>query len=376
MSVLLEDGPVHEHDHVVGFYDGDDDLVGAVAAFLAEGLHHDGASIVVATADHRVALERALTDMGFATDKLVSDGRYRSFDAGETLALFMRDDGPDPQAFGAAIGPLIVDAARDGVPVRIFGEMVALLWEEGNVAAAIDLESIWNDLAQEHPFTLYCAYPTAVLDTDGDLAAAKQVCDRHSSVVSLSGDLDTRVPFAVSDEKDVFARGFVPTPTVLHSVRTFVADVLRAWGAHELIDDALVVANELATNAWLHARSPFRLSMTRTGAVVEIAVRDASAAWPEQRPADPNRVGGRGIALIDRLARRWGTRDETGDRMGRTRRVLTPRSTCGPMGRSTRRVPVALAGRTGSSTPMATRGPTGGSRASGPRWLGTCVTNG
>ncbi|MDQ1454912.1 MAG: hypothetical protein QOH28_532 [Actinomycetota bacterium] len=309
MSVLLEDGPVHEPEHVVGFYDGDDDLVGAVAAFLAEGLHRDGASIVVATADHRVALERALTGMGFATDSLVSDGRYRSFDAGETLAVFMRDDRPDPQAFGAALGPLIVDAARGGGPVRIFGEMVALLWEEGNVAAAIDLESLWNGLADEHPFTLYCAYPTAILQ-DGDLAAAKQVCDRHSGVVSLSGDLGTRTTFAVSDGQDGFARGFVPTPTVLHAVRTFVADVLRAWGADELVDDALVVANELATNAWLHARSPFRLSITRTSAVLEIAVRDASAAWPEQRPRDPNRVGGRGIALIDSIARRWGTRDE------------------------------------------------------------------
>jgi len=310
MSVLAEDGSVHEHEHVVGFYDGDDDLIGAVAAFLAEGLYHDGASIVVATADHRVALGRALTGMGFATDSLVADGRYRSFDASETLAMFMRDDRPDPQAFGAALGPLIVEAARDGGPVRIFGEMVALLWDEGNVAAAIDLESLWNGLAHEHPFTLYCAYPIAILQDD-DLAAAKQVCDRHSGVVSLSGDLDTRTTFAVSEGQDGFARGFVPTPTVLHAVRTFVADVLRAWGVHDLVDDALVVANELATNAWLHARSPFRLSITRTSAVVRIGVRDASAAWPQQRPTDPNRVGGRGIALIDRLARGWGTRDET-----------------------------------------------------------------
>src|SRR5207244_8744406 len=147
MSVLAEDGSVHEHEHVVGFYDGDDDLIGAVAAFLAEGLYHDGASIVVATADHRVALGRALTGMGFATDSLVADGRYRSFDASETLAMFMRDDRPDPQAFGAALGPLIVEAARDGGPVRIFGVMVALVLDEGNVAAAVGLRSLWHALA-------------------------------------------------------------------------------------------------------------------------------------------------------------------------------------------------------------------------------------
>jgi hypothetical protein len=42
MRVLVEDGSVQERDHVIGFYDGDDDLVGAVAAFLAEGRRHEG----------------------------------------------------------------------------------------------------------------------------------------------------------------------------------------------------------------------------------------------------------------------------------------------------------------------------------------------
>ncbi|MDP9334784.1 MAG: hypothetical protein M3Q30_15960 [Actinomycetota bacterium] len=41
-------------------------------------------------------------------------------------------------------------------------------------------------------------------------------------------------------------------------------------------------------------------------------VADVLRGWgAEQRPTDPNRVGRRGIALIDRLANRWGTRDET-----------------------------------------------------------------
>jgi len=127
----------------------------------------------------------------------------------------------------------------------------------------------------------------------------------------LSGDLHRRSLFAVSDEIDGFARGFVPAPTVLHAVRGFVADVLEDWGSDQLVDDALIVACELATNALIHARSPFWLSITRSSDVVEIAVRDASTQRPEQRPIDPNRMGGRGIALINVLAREWGTRAES-----------------------------------------------------------------
>jgi anti-sigma regulatory factor (Ser/Thr protein kinase) len=303
---------VHEHDHVVGFYDGSDDLVGAVAAFIADGLHDEGAAIVVATAEHRAALERTLREVGIATPALTRAGRYRTFDAAEMLAAFMHDGRPEPPgAFRATIGPIVDDAARGGVPVRIFGEMVALLWDAGNVGAAIDLESLWNDLAAQHPFTLYCAYPTAILQTDDNLEATKQVCDQHSSVMSLSADLNGYSTFAAGDEVDSFDRWFMPTRTAVRTVRTFVADVLRSWEADDVADSAQIIASELATNAVVHARSPFRLSIARRPDAIEIAVRDASTAPAELRPIDAGRVGGRGLVLIAELSKSWGTHDET-----------------------------------------------------------------
>jgi anti-sigma regulatory factor (Ser/Thr protein kinase) len=310
MSVRVADGRVHEHDHVVGFYEREADLVRAVAAFLAEALHDEGTAIVVATAEHRAALERALTAAGIATDALTQRGRYQCFDAAEMLATFMRDGHPDPGAFSAAIRPVIDDAARFGVPVRIFGEMVALLWDDGSVGAAIELESLWNDLGTERPFTLYCAYPTSILRTDDNLADAKHVCDRHSNITSLSADVDRHSMFAGGRALDSFDRRFLPTPTALRTVRTFVSDVLGAWEADELVDAARIIACELATNALVHARSPFRISIARKSDVVKIAVRDASTARAEPRPIDTNGIGGRGLVLIDRLSSRWGTYDE------------------------------------------------------------------
>ena len=69
----------------------------------------------------------------------------------------MRDGTPDPVAFASVIGAALDDLTGSG-PVHAFGEMVALLWDEGNVTAAIELESLWNDLAEHRTFSLYCAY--------------------------------------------------------------------------------------------------------------------------------------------------------------------------------------------------------------------------
>jgi PAS domain S-box-containing protein len=71
----------------------------------------------------------------------------------------MVDGLPDPQRFLEIIGSIIRQAGERRLRVRAFGEMVALLWEEGNQAGAIHLEELWNDLARIHSFSLFCAYP-------------------------------------------------------------------------------------------------------------------------------------------------------------------------------------------------------------------------
>ncbi len=296
------------HDHVVGFYDGDVELIAALVSFFSDGFEHGCAAVVVATGDHRRALEEALTNRGVSIEALAASGRYRSFDARETLNRFLRNGIPDARAFSATIEPIILEAARAGSGVRVFGEMVALLWDAGDVPGAIELESMWNDLGADHAFTLYCAYPTSILGASGELAAAKAVCDRHSQVVAWSG---ANAGPVTSSDSQTFVRAFVPTPDALRAVRNVVTDVLGTWRASAICDDARVVACELATNAMVHARSPFVLSLSHTGSAVEIAVRDASSVGAELQKLDVQRPGGRGIAIIAGLAACWGTRTES-----------------------------------------------------------------
>jgi hypothetical protein len=66
------------------------------------------------------------------------------------------------------------------------------------------------------------------------------------------------------------------------------------------------VASELATNAVLHADSPFRVSVDRSIGVVCIAIQDAVEGLAEQQPPSRDEMTGRGMAIVNALSRRWG----------------------------------------------------------------------
>ena len=61
---------------------------------------------------------------------------YVTLDASATLALFMQNGWPEERLFLQVIGR-IIESAAGNTPVRIYGEMVAVLWAEGNTLAAI-----------------------------------------------------------------------------------------------------------------------------------------------------------------------------------------------------------------------------------------------
>ena len=288
----------------------DDDLIAAVATFVTDALAQRGTAVIVATPAHRVAVDAALTRAGFPLGALTQSGAYVSLDATDALHAFMAGDRPDAARFRASTESIIAGAADRGGPVCLFGEMVALLWEQGNLEGAIEVESLWNDLAARHAFALFCAYAMSSLETSGDLAAAKRMCDGHSSVIPLSEPPEHDAHVAANAGADHYDRLFVATPTALRDVRRFVRDALAPWGDDELVDNAEIIASELATNAVKHARSPFRVALARSADTIRVSVRDASFAPPVRLTPDGLLVGGRGVQLVAALARDWGTHDE------------------------------------------------------------------
>jgi hypothetical protein len=157
---LLE-GP-HARGHVVQLYDKSDtqSLTANVSRYLGEGLRRGEGALVIATPEHRDLFWRELEKSGVAISSAVENGQLAFLDARTTLSRCMTGSQPDWITFESVVGAGIGRAwPRDGrAGLRAYGEMVALLWKSGQLAAAIRLEQLWNRLLAQSSFSLYCSY--------------------------------------------------------------------------------------------------------------------------------------------------------------------------------------------------------------------------
>jgi PAS domain S-box-containing protein len=169
--------------HLVQFYEGDAFLTETVARFACEGLEGHDAVIVLATPEHRSAIDERLAARGIDIAAARAQGRYVDLDAGRMLAELMVDDWPDEQSFERVIGAAIGQVSAPGRKVRAFGELVAILAAEGRHEAAVRLEALWNGLAARRTFSLLCAYPIGAFGTDFEGTAFHRVCEEHAHVV-------------------------------------------------------------------------------------------------------------------------------------------------------------------------------------------------
>jgi MEDS: MEthanogen/methylotroph, DcmR Sensory domain len=170
-------------EHVVLFYRDQEELAGWVSEYLLPAVAGDGVAIMLATPDHRKSFERRLARAGVDVAAARARGSYLALDASETIRGFMVADRPDPAGFWQEIAPLLRQAVKVGQPVRVFGEMVALLWGTGLVNAAIEVEAMWNELAGQYPFSLLCAYPAQSHSCAHHLDALTEVCRAHAEVI-------------------------------------------------------------------------------------------------------------------------------------------------------------------------------------------------
>jgi signal transduction histidine kinase len=164
--------------HLVQYYEKEGFLYDRVTDFMSDGLRGSDAAVLIATRAHREGVESRLARRGVDLSHLSAAGRYHALDAQDTLLRFMVDRTPDPQRFANTIGPIMRTARGGDRRVLAFGEMVALLWAEGNRDAAIRLEELWNDLARRETFALLCAYPISHFD---DTAYAKPFADINAA---------------------------------------------------------------------------------------------------------------------------------------------------------------------------------------------------
>ncbi len=174
----------HTRSHSVQFYENDDFLCETVAEFLAAGLRNGQPAVVIATQPHVEGFSICLRGWGIDLGAEQRRGRVTILDARDTLGAIVVDRLPDGEAFRTVVGGALDRSSGNAdAVVCAFGEMVSLLWEEGNPEGAIRLESFWNELAESHSFSLVCAYPIRIFASAADADRFLEVCRHHDRVV-------------------------------------------------------------------------------------------------------------------------------------------------------------------------------------------------
>lgn len=130
--------------------------------------------------------------------------------------------------------------------------------------------------------------------------------DRDDDIALLAARFDGIAP------SDVAYWYLEPEDAAPGRARRLARRALGRWGLDELADEAELLVSEVVTNAVRYAERPVTLRLLRTD-VLRCEVGDDSPQLPRQRRARDTDEGGRGLFLVNRLARRWGaTRLSTG----------------------------------------------------------------
>ena len=97
-------------------------------------------------------------------------------------------------------------------------------------------------------------------------------------------------------------------PVSVAAARNFVQQHLLEHDLRSLVDDARLVVSELATNAIMHARTPFVVTLFRLDGSVTLAVSDGSPEAPTSTMLLVLAEDGRGLWIVDHLSDEWGVK--------------------------------------------------------------------
>jgi signal transduction histidine kinase len=182
--------------HIVHFYSEEQNLLSELARFIGTALGAGDSAVVIATEPHLLALEERLAARALDLENSRRQGRYVALPAHDLLSRMLANGHPDADRFNQLIGTAIARAKAAADPpksrVAVFGEMVALLWAQGQFEAAIAVEKLWNDLAKTHDFCLRCGYPMRFFAKPDDAQRLADVCLQHTAVIPVESYTDLR----------------------------------------------------------------------------------------------------------------------------------------------------------------------------------------
>lgn len=177
-------------NHIVEVCHNDVSQEEAVSRFLIEGLLKSEAVVVFAKPALRKAVIAKMTARGLDVQTFKNEGQIKFFDAEFLISSMRMDSIFEEQAFQEYVGTQIEAAHLKYGKVRVFGGMVASLWNTGEYDAAMQLEDFWVNLTQKLEFSLLCCYSLGNQTPQTYERALQFICRCHNHLVPVeSNDL-------------------------------------------------------------------------------------------------------------------------------------------------------------------------------------------
>jgi hypothetical protein len=183
-GLLSSAGP---RDHIVQLYQDQQFLNRAVCRFAAGAIANGEGIILVPTAAHWEAFRPRLEAEGVDVKAAQNRGQLTVVDSDELLPRFMRDQMPDAPVF-LGLAADVISTARDEArypKVRWWGEMVNVLWEQGNVAASMALEDQFHHLATHHEIAIFCSFVMDNFNSEVHSRLLPRLGQNHSHLIPV-----------------------------------------------------------------------------------------------------------------------------------------------------------------------------------------------
>lgn len=174
-------------DHIVQLYQDQDFLNRAVCRFAGAALANGEGIILVPTLTHWNAIRPRLEAEGVDVKAAQERGQLTIIDADEFLPRCMREAIPDSPVFLGLAGDVIGQARAGGryQKVRWWGEMVNVLWERGDVAASMNLEDLFDQLANQHDIAIFCSFLMDNFDGEVHAHMLPRLGTNHSHLIPV-----------------------------------------------------------------------------------------------------------------------------------------------------------------------------------------------
>ncbi|WP_243422451.1 ATP-binding protein [Micromonospora globispora] len=191
-----------------------------------------------------------------------------------------------------------VSAVRDALLARLWGRPGPVIADLSRLRVVDPAaRAVFDDVRREAAD--WPASALLVLDPVGAGEGGAPICATLDEAQAALAD----APMAAVLNVDL-----APSVGAAREARALVTDGCARWGVPDLAEPACIAVTEMVNNVVAHARTPMTVRVAPRDSSLHLAVRDHSPRQPAFAGLAPlTSTGGRGLLLIDTVARRWGS---------------------------------------------------------------------